>query len=263
MPPLAETLLPDSTMKPTFFAMVVLTVLGACSRHDDEITVTSAKVASTMTPRERDAQDAAQRWNAAMSQRDLTLLAAVYGANVVFYGVPLRHDQVLQVLSDAFVKDPSFTQSITDVRMPAADRIELKRTYVVTGKSRNDPAWLKLAREDGKLVVVEQGDPTSDARLDARPRAKEEYCEGLAQRVVLSTDKARALVGHANEVHVVFAPPMWPAYVVTVLDKTQTRPVAIGWFDVVPQTGEVSDAFGGETLKPNGDLVAQLRNCPK
>jgi len=39
--------------------------------------------------------------------------------------------------------------------------------------------------------------------------------------------------------------------------------VAIGWFDVVPQTGEVSDAFGGETLKPDGDLVAALRNCPK
>jgi len=253
--------------------MVVLAALAsACSRHDDQTTVTSAKVQSSSTPQESDAVAAARRWDAAMSQRDLSLLSGVYGQNVVFYGVPLRHDQVIQALSDMFVKDPSFTQSISDVRTPAADRIELKQTKVVTGKSRSDKAWLKVAREDGALVVVEQGDASSDARLGAQTSAKEEYCEGLAQRVLLSTDKARSLVdvprgpggnGYANEVRLVVAPPSWPAYVIAVIDHTTPKPVAIGWFDVVPQTGEVSDAFGGETLKPNGDLVAALRNCPK
>ena len=260
-------------MKKTIPAMVVLAALAsACSRHDDKTTVTSAKVQSSSTPQENDSLAAARRWDAAMSQRDLSLLANVYGKNVVFYGVPLRHDQVIQVLSDMFVKDPSFTQSISDVRSPTADRIEMKETKVVTGKSRSDKAWLKLAREDGALVVVEQGDASSDARLAAQSNPKPEYCEGLAQRVVMSTEKARALVdvprgpgnnGYANEARVVVAPPSWPAYVVAVIDHTTPKAVAIGWYDVVPQTGEVSDAFNGETLKPDADLVAQLRKCPK
>jgi len=261
-------------MKTTIPAMVVLAALaGACSKHDeDKATVTSAKVQSSRTPQENDALAAARRWDAAMSQRDLSLLANVYGRSVVFYGVPLRHDQVIQALSDMFVKDPSFTQSASELRMPSADRIELKQTKVVTGKSRIDKAWLKLAREDGALVVVEQGDADSDSRLAAQTTPKEEYCEGLAQRVVLSTSKARALVdvprgpgnsGYANEARLVIAPPSWPAYVIAVIDRTTPKPVAIGWFDVVPQTGEVSDAFGGETLKPDGNLIAALRSCPK
>ena len=270
MPGLAKSLLFHWVMK-TLPAIVVLAALASCSRHDDKTTVTSAKVQGSNTPQENDAVATARRWDAAMSQRDLSLLARVYGKNVSFYGVPLRHDQVIQALSDMFVKDPSFTQSVSEVRMPSPERIELKHTKVVTGKSRNDKAWLKLAREDGALVVVEQGDASSDARL-AAPSAKEEYCEGLAQRVVLSTEKGRSLVdvprgpgnnGYANEVRLVLAPPSWPAYVVAVIDHTTPKPIAIGWFDVVPQTGEVSDAFGGETLKRNADLIAQLRNCPK
>ena len=260
-------------MKKTIPAMVALAALSfACSRDDDKTTVTSAKVRSSSSPRENDELAAARRWDAAMSQRDLSLLAGVYGKNVVFYGVPLRHDQVIQALSDMFVKDPSFTQSISDVKTPAADRVELEQTKVVTGKSRTDKAWLVLAREDGALVVVQQGDATSDARLAAQSNAKQDYCEGLAQRVVMSTDKARTLVdvprgpggsGYANEVRLVAAPPSWPAYVVAVIDHTTPKPVAIGWFDVVPQTGEVSDAFSGETLEPNAGLVAALRKCPK
>jgi hypothetical protein len=242
---------------------LLLLIATACSRHDDQTTITSAKVNGSSTPRENDALDAAKRWNAAMSQRDLTLIASVYGAHVMFLGVPLRHDQVVQVLSDAFVKDPSFTQSITDVKNPVPDRIEMKRTWVTTGKSHTDSTWLRLAREDGKLVVIEQGDPSSDARVSSQSDTKQEYCDGLAQRVVMSTDKARALVdvprgplqnGYANEVRVV---------AVTVIDHTTMKAVAIGWFDVVPQTGEVSDALGGETLKPNGDLVAQMRKCSR
>jgi hypothetical protein len=261
-------------MMKTLSAMVVLAALScACSRHDDDdekTTVTSAKVQSSSTPQEHDALAAAKRWDAAMSQRDLSLLANVYGKNVVFYGVPLRHDEVIQALSDMFVKDPSFTQTISEVRMPATNRIELKQTKVVTGKSRSDRAWLVLAREDGALVVVQQGDESSDARIVAQAGTKQEYCEGLAQRVVLSTAKARALIdvprgpksdGKPNEVRLVAAPPTWPAYVVAVIDRTTPKPVAIGWFDVVPQTGEVSDAFGGETLKPDADLIAALRSC--
>jgi hypothetical protein len=276
MPCLAKLLLFVSGMKTTIPVIVVLAaaLAGACSRHDDEdkTTTTSAKLQSSSSPRENDALAAAKRWDAAMSQRDLSLLANVYGEHVVFYGLPLRHDQVIQALSDMFVKDPSFTQSISDVRTPLEGRVELKRTFVVTGKSRIEPAWLKLAREDGALVVVEQGDETSDARIAAESGAKEEYCEGLAQRVVMSTDKGRALVdvprgpgmsGNANEVRLVAAPPSWPAYVVAVIDHTTRKSVTIGWFDVVPQTGEVSDAFGGETLKPDADLIAALRSCPK
>ena len=85
-------------MMKTTHAMVVLAALaGACSRHDDETTVTSAKLQSSTTPQEGEALAAARRWDAAMSQRDLSLLANVYGNRVMFYGVPLRHDQTIQI----------------------------------------------------------------------------------------------------------------------------------------------------------------------
>ena len=229
--------------------------------------MTAAKVDASMsaTPREAEVHDAAQRWNRAMSQRDLSLLAGVYGTKVTFHGVPLRHDQMLQVLSDAFVKDPSFTQSIAEVRPGAgADRrVRVKRKWVTLGVTHEQPTWLELSREDGKLVVTAQGDATSDARAK---QPNEDRCEELARRVVLSTPRATALMrapgdGYPNEAYVALTPPEWPAWVVTVIDHTTPNPVAIGWFDVVPETGEVSEAFTGETLAPNRDLLAEMRKC--
>ena len=248
-------------MNETIHVMVVLAALaGACSRRDDPVTLTSAKLDGT-TPHDSDTRDTARRWDAAMSHRDLSLLSHVYGRKVIFHGVPLRHDQVILALGDMFVKDPSFTQSISDVRIPVDERVELKRTSVVTGKSRSDAVWLELARDGGALVVVRQGDESSDARLAAP--GEEDRCEALAERAVLSTDKARALTGElTNEVRLVMGPPSWPAYVVAVIDRTTPKTVAIGWFDVVPETGEVSDTFGAETLNPDAGLLAQLRSCP-
>jgi nucleosome binding factor SPN SPT16 subunit len=74
----------------------LMLVLGACSRRDEGTTITGAKVDASATPRQAELDDAAKRWNQAMSQRDLSLLAKVYGMHVTFYGVPLRHDQVIQ-----------------------------------------------------------------------------------------------------------------------------------------------------------------------
>ncbi len=236
-------------------------VLGACSRRDEQTTVTGAQLEASVstTPREAELNDAAKRWNQAMSQRDLSLLAGVYGVRVTFYGVPLRHDQVLQVLSDAFTKDPSFTQSIDDVRTGNGTRVRMKRTWVTLGAQHSETTWLQLAREDGKLVVVGQGDDKPEGPKIGR-------CEDLAQRVVLSTPRATSMMhaqanGYPNESRVVATPPEWPMYVVTIIDRTTPHPIAIGWFDVVPETGEVSDAFTGETLTPNRDLIAQMRTC--
>jgi len=240
-------------MRKAINAVLVLALAAACSRHDEQISVTSAKMDAA--PHDSDAIAAARRWDAAMSQRDLSRLSNVYGVHVDFHGVPLRHDQVLQALGDMFVKDPSFTQSISDVWTPAAEHVELERASVIAGKPRRDSVRLELARQDGALVVVRQSGESDDA--------KDERCEALAERVVMSTDRARALTNDPrNEVRLVMAPPAWPAYVVVVIDRTTRRTVTIGWFDVVPETGEISEVFGGETLNPDATSVAQLRSCP-
>jgi hypothetical protein len=135
----------------------------------------------------------------------------------------------------------------------------MKRTWVTLGTQHSEATWLELARADGKLVVVGQGGEKREGPRVGR-------CEDLAQRVVLSTPRATSMMqaasnGHPNESRVVATPPEWPMYVVTIIDHTTPKPVAIGWFDVVPDAGEVSDAFTGETLTPNRDLIAEMRKC--
>jgi len=242
----------------------LLLVLATCSRREETTTTTttSAAIDGSVTPREAEGVDAAQRWNNAMAQRDLAQLAHVYGAYVTFAGVPMRRAQLLQVLGDRFLKDPSFTQSIDEVRLAAPLLVQLDRTFVVLGTTHVEPTTLDLAREDGgKLVVVGESDTSPHAVNDAR-------CVNLAMRVVLSTPRAREMLhaegdGQPNVARVVATPPRWPAWVVAIVDRTTPREIAIGWFDVVPATREVSEVFTGETLAPAEKLVDAMQTCAR
>jgi len=239
-----------------WFAAVALAVV-ACSRRHEEPTLTSATLdAAASTPRESEVLEATRFWSRAMSQHEIALLSKAYGSRVIFYGVPMRRDQVLQALGDAFAKDPSFTQSIEEPRFVPPARVQMQRTWVAFGVPHTEEMWVELAREDGRLAVVLQGD-----QPDHRDR-----CALLAYHLVLSSSRASELVHpedsrRPNEACVVVMPPEWPTYVVAVVDHTTPRPVAIGWFEVTPKTADVTDAFTGETIAPSPSLVAQMRGC--
>jgi hypothetical protein len=239
-----------------WIAAVALAVM-ACSRRHEEPTLTSATLdAAAPVPRQSEMLEATRSWSRAMSQRDLELLAKAYGSRVIFYGVPMRREQVLQALSDAFAKDPSFTQSIENPRVILPARVQMTRRWVAFGVARTEEMWVELAREDGTLAVVLQGD-----QPDHRDR-----CALLAYHLVLSSPRANELVHppdspRPNEARVAVMPPEWPTYVVAVVDHTTPRPVAIGWFEVTPKTADVTDAFTGETIEPSPKLVAQMRGC--
>ncbi len=229
----------------------------ACSRRNEDPTLTSATLeASASSPRQSEMLEATRRWSRAMSERDLALLSKTYGSRVIFYGVPMRRDQVLQAFGDALAKDPSFTQSIDELRIVLPARVQMKRTWVAFGVPHTEEMWVELAREDGTLAVVLQGD-----QPDHRDR-----CAQLAYRLVLSSARASELVRppdspRPNEARVALTPPEWPTYVVVVVDHTTPHPLAIGWFDVTPRTAAVTDAFTGETIAPSPSLVAQMRGC--
>ncbi len=230
--------------------------LAACSRRHHETTLTSAQLDASVTPREAEMFAVAHRWDRALAEHDLVQLGDVYAARINLYGVPVRRDQALQVWTDAFAADPSFTQSIDDVRVVPPMRVLMRRTWTARGETYVEDAWLDLRRELGELFVVGHGDPAT-----ARDR-----CAELAYRVALSSARAKELVrpeesAHENESLVAVIPPEWPTYVVAIVDRTTTHAVAIGWFEVDPRADSVTEAFTGETIEPDRRLVAQLRGC--
>lgn len=227
----------------------------ACTKREAP-TLTSAAV-DAGSPENAELATAAQRWNAAISQRDLSLLTNAYASHVTFYGIPLRHDQVIQIRSDEFTKDPSFTQSVADVRVVSPSRVELERKWVTLGTRHSEKASLDLVREDGRWVVAGEGEARASQANDA--------CAGLATRMVLSSKKASALAGVDvnNDVHVANEPPTWPMYSVAIVENEKDVATTVGWYDVVPSTGELSDALTGETLAADPGLVAQMRKCAR
>src|SRR5262245_17671178 len=122
-------------------------VLLACSRREDP-TLTSAKLEAGAS----DVRQMAQQWNRALATRDSTLVAQIYGSRTMFYGAPLRHDEVVRVQVAAFDGDQSFTQEIEKVHVTGS-RVDFDRKWTRFGKMHKDHASLDGTVEGGKWVV--------------------------------------------------------------------------------------------------------------
>lgn len=268
--------------------LIGLLVLGAgCSRHQST-TLTSIEMEAGAQG-QASAADLGRSWNRAMGQRDLSLLGPLYASEVTFYGAPLRRDQVIQVLSDAFTKDSSFTQKVLDVKTTSPTRVEVKREWIRFGKKYTGVTWLEGKQDDDRWVVVAEGDA-------AAPQAS--FCDELSKRVALSTQTANALVagppGHVDAT-VAVAPPQFPGYAVAMTTTANgaptpgaravaNHPVTVGWYDVEPcflyspapnmkaapgacvppggAEGAVTDVFTGHVLTPDTTLLEQMSKCP-
>ncbi len=260
--------------------IAVAIVLLACSRHEDA-TLTSATVDASA----RNVREMAEQWNRALANRDETLVTQIYGERVSFFGVPLRHDEIVRVQMAAFNADPSFTQKIERVHA-AGTHVDFTRRWTRFGNGKLAHAWLDGAQEGGRWVVTGVGDDASDARARRAASAERPFCEQLAERIALSTREGSALViGPPGNVQtrVAATPPELPGYAVAFITDVKGRPTAVAWYDVFAcklrepgpnpdksagacvtpggAAGAVTDALTGKVLTPDPNLLVEMSQC--
>ncbi len=264
--------------------IVIALALAACSRHEESSTsLTSATIDASTRP----LVEMAQRWNRALSNRDVTLVPSVYGAQVELWGVPLRNDQVVAIQKVAFDDDQSFTQTIDQVRVEGS-RVELRRKWIRFGTTYTGHAWLEGSKVNGRWVVTKEGDDASDARARSQEKPKKESCESVAMLVALSTMEAGELVkGPPDRIttRIAAAPPSYPAYAIALTTLATGAPTTAAWYDVVPcrmyapgpnvrpttkacvtpgnVPGVVTDALSGRVLTADPGLLDQMNRCPE
>ena len=268
-------------------SMGLLVLATACSRHGTA-TLSSVELEASV-PQQQTLPALAKSWENAMALRDLSLLSPVYAESVSFHGAPLRHDQVIQILSDAFTKDPSFTDKLLDVKTTSPTRVEVKRQWVRFGKRYTGWTWLEGKQEDGRWVVAAEGDKQSDERVASQKHGGPSagFCDMLTKRIALATNEGRALV-HGPPDHtdafVATAPPEFPAYSVAITTTANGTPTTVGWIEVEPcflyspapnvklapgvcvppggANGAVTDPFTGHVLTADPQLLTQMSKCP-
>ncbi len=266
-------------------AAIAILLLSCSRHHEDQTTLTSAKL-DAATTQQSQLEELVKRWNGAVSQRDPTLSDQVYGSRVELYGVPLRHDQILQVQKASFDADQSFTQKLERVTV-SGTRVDFTRKYVRFGKVKFEHAWIGGAQENGKWVVTSVGDDASDERMKRAANVVVPRCEDLARRVAMSTKEATALVeGPPDNVQtrVAASPPEFPAYAIVGTTMANNVPTTVAWYDVVacrlyepspspnPSSGAcvtpgnapgaVTDVFTGSVLTPDPNLLVEMSQCP-
>ena len=264
-------------MKRIFIGLLVLG--AACSRHREEGVSLSSVNVEAGAPAQQSLVDMGRSWDRAMSQRDLSLLGPLFATDVDYYGAPLRRDQVIQILSDAFTKDPSFTQKITDVKATSPTRVEVSREWVRFSKKYEGATWLEGKQENDRWVVAGVG--------AANAKATTSFCDDLAKRIALSTPEASALVAGPPggvDSKLVLGPPDFPAYAIAVTGAANGKPTTLAWYDVEPcflyspapnmkaapgvcvppgnANGAVTDVFTGRVLTADPKLLVQMSKCP-
>lgn len=263
----------------------LLVLAAACSRHHEGTSLTSVQLDAS-PPAQGSLADLGRSWDRAMSQRDLSLLGPLFATTVTFYGAPMRRDQVIQVESDAFVKDPSFTQEALGVRTVSPSRVEVSRRWVRFRKKYKGTTWIEGKQENDRWVIASIGDTATDERFAHRgPSAS--FCDELAQHVALSTPEAQALVSNPPErvdTFVAVGPPQFPAYSIVATTTANGAKTTVGWYEVEPcflyspapnvkgspatcvppggANGAVTDAFTGRVLTATPALLTQMSKCP-
>jgi hypothetical protein len=246
--------------------LAVAIAMVGCAKGDNPSVSVGADGGPTLTVVEAgdtDLATTAQRWNSAIAQRDWTLLPQLYATMVDYHGVPLRRDQLVQVRRDTWTNDASFTQSIDHVAVVSPFRVEFARKWVTLGVPHTSRASLDFAREGERWVVVSESDAHADQARANPDTPPAQPCDDLVVRVVMSTVKGLALAENKsrNQIQITARPPEAPMYSVAVIGNDAHVRATLGWFDVFPSTGRVSDAFSGDTLLADADLVGQVRKC--
>jgi hypothetical protein len=106
-------------------------------------------------------------WNSALDRRDPERLAALYAARVRFYGVSKAADDVIKLKRAAFNRTPDYHQRIEKVQIAAARNGFVVRFDKYSGQALDAKVAARLTLEstEGRLLIVEETDSTTDKRL--------------------------------------------------------------------------------------------------
>jgi hypothetical protein len=143
-----------------------------------------------------------------------------------------------------------------------------QKTWTANGKEQSVAGSLRLAKEAGAWVVVEESDAKADAlRARGRAAASVDSCEEFVVGVVMSVPEAKRLLagptnpagGHeSNGLRIGGGPPDSPTFAVAVHENHATHLVTLAWFDVDPKTGQVTDSPLGGAQKADPALVKKM-----
>lgn len=227
-------------------------------------------VARAANPIEAEIVTLTRRWNDALAKRDAQALASVYGARVQLYDKSIDRAATLKAKAAALASAKDYTQAISavevDLRDAARPKAVFDKKWVANGKADIVRGSLAFAKEGEKWVIVEESDAKTD---DRRARvAMKDTCESLVVGLVMSNAEVTRLVngptnpaaGHAsNGLRIAGGPPESPTYAVAVHESHADRLVTLGWFDVNPKTGVVTDAIDGSPQKVDPVLVEKVK----
>lgn len=112
---------------------------------------------------------AVEAWSRALDAHDDAALAKIYAAKVELYGKETTREAVIRAKREAFGRMPSFTQSISDVRVVPSTLDEgwvarFRKTSGARGSTSSVDALVALKFESGSLRVFRESDAPTEAK---------------------------------------------------------------------------------------------------
>lgn len=233
-------------------------------------TAQASSPAPKANPVEAELLTLTKAWNDALAKRDAEALRPVYGANVKLYQNAMTRDAAIKAKAGALASAKDYTQSLQQIEIngvkSARPTAVFEKRWTQNGKNLGVRASLAFAKEGGKWVVVEESDAPSDARK-ARA-ANKESCEGLVIGVVSSIPEvAKFLAGPTDPAHghssnglrIGSGPPESPTFSVGMHENHDDRLVTMGWYDVDPKSGKVTNELSDVAPSPDPKIVDKMK----
>ncbi|HEX4340067.1 MAG TPA: hypothetical protein VH062_29370 [Polyangiaceae bacterium] len=264
-------------------AIATLLMLSGCSRapagnESTSTPATSAVAAASASPPSiatvpgsatpTDAKSAVEHWNALHAKLDAKGLASVYADPVEFYGQRLPKERVLAMKTLQFERAKDYAQSLEDLRIttpaPGRARAEFTKRWTQGGKPGSTAAVLELVSTPDGFLVTKETDGPSEALKNGLK--KPGSCEAAVIALVIATEPAKGLLetpmppgsGVTMGLRIGGEPPEQPTYSVAVHEDHPDHLATMGWYDVDPKTGSMTDTTDDQPCKTDPALSRKV-----
>ena len=223
----------------------------------------------------------ARAWNDALNTKSAAALLPLYAQSVRFYTVKTPRETLLREKGIAFRAHPDFHQTV-DRFVIAGSRVAFRKEVSYGGKTRAYDAYLEF--KNGEIVV--EGDQTTDANVVAKANAGVTDAAAFSGTTAQRCNDAIALVAKepindfmsscaesvkkagATDVGcaVTTLPPEQGKsdWAVRMYEDHPDHTVSLGWIDVDPEAGTVTDIISNAkvTFDPRAMALAAKECAP-
>lgn len=160
----------------------------------------------------------AEAWNGAHRHDHVGRFDGLYGEKVVFYGVQLSRRLAVDKKRALLAASPGFQQRIGGLRViekGGRAHASFVKRVTMGGQESNYPSYLEFAREDGRWVIVTEGDDVTDQHLTRHTGTSVGDYDGdgakeTARLIVPETDEEGMDCVGACDCTIVFSDPGLP-----------------------------------------------------